>query len=77
MAKRDLSQVVALRLAKKDVRKLDRLATQTHRGRADVLRCLLHQAEVTGHPDLIFIPAALVGVPGARTADEKDAVGVG
>jgi hypothetical protein len=62
MAKRQLSEVVGVRLTRKDLRKLDKLAIQTFRGRADVLRCLIHQADVANHLDLassgVVLPAA-------------------
>jgi predicted transcriptional regulator len=49
-----LSNVIGVRLSDEDVRKLDRLAGRTYRGRADVLRCLLHQADALDTPDLII-----------------------
>jgi hypothetical protein len=59
MAKRN---VVGVRLTDEDIAKLDRLAEQTYRGRADVLRYLIHQAAAAEHPDLIIggaLPSAL------------------
>ena len=56
MAKRSLTypRVVGIRLTDEDLKKLDRLADLTYRGRADVLRYLIHQADTARHPDLII-----------------------
>ena len=56
MAKRGLNypRVVGIRLTDEDLQKLDRLANLTYRGRADVLRYLMHQADAAVQPDLII-----------------------
>jgi hypothetical protein len=65
MAKQPLSEVVGVRLTRKDLRKLDKLAQVTAQGRADVRRCLIRHAEAAEHPDLIL-----------GRAQEIEAVGV-
>jgi hypothetical protein len=52
--------VVGVRLSNQEVKKLDRLAKMTFRGRGDVLRLLIAQADVVATPDLSLNPIAHV-----------------
>jgi Ribbon-helix-helix protein, copG family len=67
MAKK-LGNVVGLRLTPDDVKKLDELARLTYRGRSDVFRLLLSQADLRSTPDILLRPV-LVTAEGKVTAD--------
>ena len=49
---RELSEVVTVKLGKEMLQKLDHLAIELHRSRADTVRRLIAGAVVTGQPDV-------------------------
>jgi predicted DNA-binding protein len=48
-------RVVGVRLTEEDLQKLDQLALRTFRGRADILRCSIHQAHASPQSDLVLV----------------------
>jgi Ribbon-helix-helix protein, copG family len=64
-----LGYVVGLRLTPDDVKKLDELSRRTFRGRSDIIRLLLSQADLRSTPDILLSPVLLA-------PDEKEAGGV-
>jgi hypothetical protein len=50
-----LGNVVGLRLTPDDLKKLDELSRRTFRGRSDIIRLLLSQAELHSTPDILLV----------------------
>jgi predicted transcriptional regulator len=66
-----LLNIVGVRLSDEDVEKLDQLAEQTFRGRGDVVRLLIHEAQAAKRRDVFLSEAAPV------SADETEPAHVG
>lgn len=57
------SEIVTVRLSPQERRKLEMMATHTHRPLAQVLRLLIAQAEVADEPDIQLRPKVINAQP--------------